>query len=222
MASYGSQEALLPLDKYYTKENAQDFTTVEREIATYRGKMISAPMGSTSVGLFYNLDLFKAAGVRPPGTRPEDRMTWDQVVDLAKRVQVDKNGDGIPEVWGLAFQQYGRPYMMLPLMQSNGADALSPDGKTVDGYLNSPAAIAAARWYGDVFNKHKIAPREHIPNVFHAGQVAMYLAPSYEVNTLKAKFPNVNWAVAPHPHFTKPVTPTGAWHVGVFSQDQAS
>lgn len=217
VASYGYQEALLALDKYYRKENAQDFTPVEREIATYRGKMISAPMGSTSVGLFYNLDLFKAAGIRPPGTRPEDRMTWDQVVDLAKRVQVDKNGDGIPEVWGLAFQQYDRPYMMLPLIQSSGADALSRDGKTVDGHLNSPASIAAARWYGDLFNKHKIAPREQIPNVFYAGQVAMYLAPSYEANTLKAKFPNVNWAVAPHPYFKKPVTPTGAWHVGVFS-----
>ncbi|MBI4391847.1 MAG: extracellular solute-binding protein, partial [candidate division NC10 bacterium] len=83
VASYGYQEALLPLDKYYTKENAQDFTKVEREIAAYQGKMISAPMGSTSVDLFYNVDLFKAAGVRPPGTNPEDRLTWDQVVELA-------------------------------------------------------------------------------------------------------------------------------------------
>jgi multiple sugar transport system substrate-binding protein len=27
----------------------------------------------------------------------------------------------------------------------------------------------------------------------------------------------VNWIVVPHPAFKKPVTPTGAWHVGVFS-----
>ena len=217
VASYGHQGALLSLDKYYTKENAQDFTKVERDLATYKGKMISAPMGSTSVGMFYNVDLFKAAGLKLPGTNPEDRLTWDQVVELAKKVQVDKNGNKIPDVWGLAFQQYDRPYMMLPLIQSNGADDLSPDGTTVDGFLNSPGAIEAARWYGDTFNKHKISPREQIPNLFYTGKLAMYVAPSYEANTLKSQYPNVNWAVAPHPSFKKPVTETGAWHVGVFS-----
>jgi len=217
VAHYGYQGALLPLDRYLPKDNVEDFTKVERAIATYRGQMISAPMGSTSVGLYVNVDLFKAAGVKVPGQNPEDRLTWDQVVELAKKVQVDRNGDGVPEVWGLAFQQYDRPYMMLPLIQSMGAEAISPDGKTVNGYLNSPEAIAAARWYGDVFNKHRIAPREQQPNIFYTGQVAMYLSPSYEANILKSQHPQINWVVLPHPYFKKPVTPTGAWHVGVFS-----
>ncbi|HSB79528.1 MAG TPA: sugar ABC transporter substrate-binding protein [Candidatus Methylomirabilis sp.] len=217
VASYGYQGALLPLDKYYTTENVDDFITAERTIATYRGKMISAPMGSTSVGLFVNVDLFKAAGLKIPSTDPKERMTWDQVVELAKKVQVDKSGNKIPDVWGLAIQQYDRPYMTLPLILSNGAGDLSPDGTTVDGFLNSPAAIEAARWYGDTFNRHKISPREQIPNLFYTGKLAMYLAPSYEANTLKSQYPKVNWIVAPHPFFKKPVTPTGAWHVGVFS-----
>jgi len=217
VASYGHQGALLQLDKYYSKENAQDFTKVERDLATYKGKMISAPMGSTSVGMFVNVDLFKAAGLKLPGTDPKERMTWDQVVDLAQKVQVDKSGNKIPDVWGLAFQQYDRPYMMLPLILSNGAGDLSPDGTTVDGFLNSPAAIEAARWDGDTFNKHKISPREQIPNLFYTGKLAMYVAPSYEANTLKSQYPNVNWVLVPHPYFKKPVTETGAWHAGVFS-----
>jgi maltose-binding protein MalE len=45
----------------------------------------------------------------------------------------------------------------------------------------------------------------------------MYLAPSYEANTLKSQYPNVKWIVAPHPYFKKPVTPTGAWHTGVYA-----
>lgn len=217
VASYGYQGALLPLDKYYTKENWEDFTEVERKLATYKGKKLSAPMGSTSVGLFVNLDLFRAAGLKVPGTDPKERLTWDQVVDLAKKVQVDKSGNKIPDVWGLAFSQYDRPYEMLPLIQSEGAGDLSPDGTTVNGYLNSPAAIQAARWYGDTFNKFKISPREQVPNLFYIGKLAMYVAPSYEANTLKSQYPKVNWIVAPHPYFKKPVTPTGAWHVGVFS-----
>ena len=109
VAHYGHQGALLPLDKYLTRENVDDYIKAERAIATYQGKMISAPMGSTSIGLYVNVDLFKAAGLKVPGSNPKDRLTWDQVVDLAKKVQVDKNGDGVPEVWGLAFQQYDRP-----------------------------------------------------------------------------------------------------------------
>ena len=217
VASYGHQGALLSLDKYYTKENLDDIIKSEREIATYKGKMISAPMGSTSVGLFVNTDLFKAAGLKVPGTDPKERLTWDQVVELAKKVQVDKSGTKIPDVWGFAIQQYDRPYMTLPLIVSSGAGDLSPDGTTVSGFLNSPAAIEAARWYGETFNQHKISPREQVPNLFYTGKLAMYLAPSYEANTLKSQYPNVNWVVVPHPSFKKAVTPTGAWHVGVFA-----
>jgi len=212
VASYGYQGALLPLDQYYGREDWEDFTKVERELATYQGKRLSAPMGSTSVGLFVNTDLFKAAGLPLPGQNPEERMTWSRVVELAKKAMAGKS-----DVWGLAFSQYDRPYMMLPLVQSNGAEAISQEGTTVQGYLDSPAAIEAARWWGETFNAHRISPREQIPNLFYTGKLAMYLAPSYEANTLKAQYPNVNWIVVPHPFFKKPVTPTGAWHVGVFS-----
>jgi multiple sugar transport system substrate-binding protein len=215
VASYGYQGALLPLDKYYTKENVDDFIKVERDIATYQGKMLTAPMGSTSVGLFVNVDLFRAAGAPLPSTDPAKRMTWDQLVEIAKKVQVEKNG--VVDVWGFALQQYDRPYQLLPLLQSNGADVLNPDGRTVNGSLNSPAAIEAARWYSDLFNKHKVSPREQVPNLFYTGKLAMYLAPSYEANTLTSQYPSVKWIVAPHPSFKRPVTATGAWHTGVYA-----
>ena len=219
VASYGSQGALLPLDRYWAKDNVDDLIKVERDIATYQGKLLTAPMGSTSVGLFVNVDLFKAAGVPLPGTTPESRMTWDRVLDIAKKVQVERNG--VVDVWGLALQQYDRPYQLLPFLESNGAAAISPDGKTVNGYLNGPAAIEAARWYGELFNRHKVSPREQVPNLFYTGKLAMYLAPSYEANTLKSQYPNVKWIVAPHPYFKKPVTPTGAWHTGVYAGTKA-
>jgi multiple sugar transport system substrate-binding protein len=212
VASYGHQGALLQLDKYYARENWEDFIKVERELATYKNQILSAPMGSTSVGMFVNTDLFGAAGLPIPGQNPDDRLTWSKVVELGQKVMAGKQ-----DVWGLAFSQYDRPYEMLPLIQSNGAGDLSPDGTTVQGHLNGPAAIEAAKWYGDTFNQWKISPREQIPNLFYTGKLAMYIAPSYEANTLKSQYPNVKWVVAPHPFFKKPVTPTGAWHVGVFS-----
>jgi hypothetical protein len=70
-------------------------------------------------------DHFKA-GVPLPSTDPDKRLTWDQVVQLAKKVQVEKNG--VVEAGGVAFQQYDRPYQLLPLLQSNGAAALGMVG----------------------------------------------------------------------------------------------
>jgi ABC-type glycerol-3-phosphate transport system substrate-binding protein len=104
-----------------------------------------------------------------PSTDPDKRLTWDQVVQLAKKVQVEKNG--VVEGWGFAFQQYDRPYQLLPLLQSNGAAALSPDGKTVNGFLNSPAAIEAAGFYGDLFKKQRVSPREQVPNLLYTGKL---------------------------------------------------
>jgi len=92
VASYGYQGALLPLDKYYTKENADDFIKSEREIATYKGKMISAPMSSTSVGLFVNTDLFKAAGLRSQH-RPQGAADLGPGGRSGQKVQVDKGGN---------------------------------------------------------------------------------------------------------------------------------
>jgi len=104
-----------------------------------------------------------------PSTDPDKRLTWDQVVQLAKKVQIEKNG--VVEGWGFAFQQYDRPYQLLPLLQSNGAAALSPDGKTVNGFLNSPAAIEAAGFYGDLFKKQRVSPREQVPNLLYTGKL---------------------------------------------------
>ena len=45
----------------------------------------------------------------------------------------------------------------------------------------------------------------------------MILAGTFVYDTLKSKFPNLDFGVAAHPYFAKgkPVTPTGAWHFGV-------
>ncbi len=133
-------------------------------------------------GVVYRVKVFSA--LYPfgplPSTDPDKRLTWDQVVQLAKKVQVEKNG--VVEGWGFAFQQYDRPYQLLPLLQSNGAAALSPDGKTVNGFLNSPAktvngflnspaAIEAAGFYGDLFKKQRVSPREQVPNLLYTGKL---------------------------------------------------
>lgn len=215
-ASYGYQDVLLPLDEYLDKKDWEDFLEQDRQIATYQGKIISLPWSSSSQAVFYNLDMLREAGITPPAT-PDKRWTWAQLLDAARKL-TRKAPDGTTQVWGFVVEQIDRPYQILPLLQSNGAQVLSPDGSKTAGFLNSPEAVEALQVYGDLYNKHAVAPKKPIPDAFGRGQAAMFLANSPHVNVLRRLFPQTKWALTPHPAFKKPVTPTGAWHVGVYKK----
>ncbi|HEV8676929.1 MAG TPA: sugar ABC transporter substrate-binding protein [Methylomirabilota bacterium] len=216
VASYGYQDVLLPLDEYVDKRDWEDFLDQERQIATYGGKILSLPWSSSSQAVFYNLDMLKEAGITPPSS-PDKRWTWAQLLDAAKKL-TKKAPDGTTAVWGFVVEQVDRPYQILPLLQSNGAQALSPDGAKTAGFLNSPEAVEALQFYGDLYGKHAVSPKKPIPDAFGRGQAALFLANSPHVNVLKRLFPQTKWAVTPHPVFKKPVTPTGAWHAGVYKK----
>jgi ABC-type glycerol-3-phosphate transport system substrate-binding protein len=214
VAAYGYQEVLLPLDSYLDPRDWEDYLGQERQIATYEGKVLSLPWSSSSQAVYYNIDMLREAGVLPP-TAPEERWTWAQLLDAAKKL-TRRAPDGTTRVWGFVVEQPDRPYQVLPLLQSNGARVLSPDGMRTAGFLNSAEAVEALRFYGDLYGAHRVSPRKAIPDAFGRGQAAMFLANTPQVNALRRLFPQTPWTVTPHPYFRTPVTPTGAWHLGVY------
>jgi multiple sugar transport system substrate-binding protein len=216
VASYAYQDVLLPLDEYVDKKDWEDFLDQERQIATYNGKILTLPWSSSSQAVFYNLDMVKDAGITPPSS-PDQRWTWAQLLDAARKL-TKKAPDGSVQVYGFVVEQVDRPYQILPLFQSNGAQVISPDGAKTAGFLNSPEAVEALQFYGDLYNKHAVAPKKPIPDAFGRGQAALFLANSPHVNQIRRLFPQTKWALTPHPTFKKAVTPTGAWHVGVFKK----
>ena len=219
VASYAHQDVLLPLDEYVDRKDWEDFLEQERQIATYNGKILTLPWSSSSQAVFYNLDMVKEAGITPPST-PDKRWTWAQLLEAARKL-TKKAPDGTVQVYGFVVEQVDRPYQILPLLQSNGAQAISPDGSKTAGFLNSPEAVEALQFYGDLYNKHAVAPKKPIPDAFGRGQAALFLANSPHVKQIARLFPQTKWALTPHPTFKKPVTPTGAWHVGRLQEDEA-
>ena len=216
VASYGYQDVLLPLDEHVDRKDFEDFLEQDRLIAQYGGKILTLPWSSSSQAVFYNVDMLKEAGITPPST-PDRRWTWAQLLEAAKKL-TKKAPDGTTQVWGFVVEQVDRPYQILPLLQSNGAQAIAPDGSRTAGYLNAPEAVEALQFYGDLYNTHGVSPKKPIPDAFGRGQAALFLANSPHVNVLRRLFPQTKWALTPHPFFKKPVTPTGAWHIGVYKK----
>ncbi len=218
-ASYAARGHLMELDSLIDKTR---FSTSAIAAATFNNKIYSAPFGSSMMVLYYNKAMFKAAGITPPTADPAARWTWEQVVDAGK-----KFAKPAENIWGFNFEQQERPYQMLPLGQSLGGTALSPDGFKASGFIDGPAFVEAFTFMQKMFTESKIAPPGQFdtsltPELFGSGRCAMMVAGTFVADTLKTKYPSLEFGVAPFPYFAKgkPVTPTGAWHFGVNPRTQ--
>jgi multiple sugar transport system substrate-binding protein len=213
-ASYAARGHLMELDALIDKSR---FVPSAIAAASYQGKIYSAPFGSSMQELYYNTAMFKAAGVEPPSTDPAKRWTWEQVVDAAKKLTKPSEG-----VWGFVFEQSERPYQLLPLGQSLGGKAISDDGLTASGYIDSQPFIDAYSFMQKLYTEWKVSPQGQFdtaltPELFGSQKTAMLLGNTFNLETFQKKYPGTEFGVAPHPYFAKgkPVTPTGAWHFGI-------
>jgi fructooligosaccharide transport system substrate-binding protein len=213
-ASYASRGHLLDLTPHLDKAR---FASAALQAATYDGKLYSAPFGSSMQVLFYNKALFKEAGIAPPEADVARRWTWEKMLEAARKLTDAGKGQ-----WGFAFEQSERPYQLLPLGQSLGGVALSPDGFKATGFIDGPAFVEAYTWMQRLYSDWKVAPQGQFdPNIpvemFGNGKIAMMVAGTFSTATLLQRFPNLDWGTAPMPYFEKgkPVTPTGAWHFGI-------
>ena len=189
-------------------------TAAAKAQGTYDGKLFSAPYASSTQLFFYNKDLFKAAGIEPPSMDPAKRWTWEKVAEVGRKLRDRQKG-----VYGLVIEQSDRPYQLMPLAQSKGGVAVSPDGFKTTGYLDSKPFVDAFTFYQKMFNEWDIAPKGQFDiglsqELFKTGKAAMFLGLTFTMDEM-AKYPNVNWGVTYHPYFDggKAVTPTGSWHL---------
>lgn len=114
-------------------------------------------------GLFYNKDLFKAAGVDALPTKADQAMSWDKFVETAKKLTLDKNGKNAADPafdpknikqYGVMFETWDGP--INNFIFSNGGEWASKDGKKFT--LNSPESAEAIQKLADLINVHHVAP----------------------------------------------------------------
>ena len=219
VANYAAKSYLGSMSPYIDEASLTNITSASLAGGTVDGEVMALPLYSSCVNLYYNKDIFDAAGIEYPSIDPAERLTWEEVVDMAKAMTKD-------DVYGLTFEQIDTPYQLLPLSQSLGAvQYISDDQMTVDGYTNSENVVKACQFYYDTFNTWNISPKidgsESI-GYFTAGKVAMFVGGSWQISSMDAA--SMNWGVAPHPYFAggEAITPTGSWYMGVsaYSENQ--
>lgn len=160
------------------------------------GKYYALPTAVRTLAVFYNKDLFKAAGIAQPPR------TWeDFIADAGKIV---KGTAPRFTTLGFGIQPDGQDYHVLRevLVRQFGGQPYSKDGKTVA--YNNEAGTRAMTFYTDLATKYKLGVPNFFPgnnsyrDAFIAGKVGMIIDGSFAVNTIKtgAKF---GWGVSPLP-----------------------
>lgn len=219
VAAYTQREYLLSMDDAYTSAEKEMFIDSSLTAGTWDGRLMAPPMETSSQVLYYNKALLDEAGVSYPSPSLEDRLTYEELYELAAQVQAAVDPDGSKAVSGFMFEQVNRPYQILCMPNGLGAPSIGDDGLTVRGILDSPAWVEAMTVYQQAFSDgislRGITADEVLSN-FSSGKVAFMIGGSWVIDVLKEAGIE-NFGYAPHPCFEghEPATPTGSWHYGI-------
>lgn len=164
------------------------------------GRFTAIPFRPTRYGLLYNKNVFDKFAV----PYPTDGMTWDQTVELAKRVTRSENG---VQYRGLDILEPHRLFTQLSLNPIVGEKAVvtTPAWQTAAEMWQRVLAIPGnSNNFGNDINK--------LFDSFSSGEVAM-LASSVGIPrmiTISEKVPDLRWDVVSFPTFKEaPATDTG-------------
>ncbi|MBP1756159.1 MAG: extracellular solute-binding protein family 1, partial [Firmicutes bacterium] len=198
---------------------------------TYQGKVVSYASANEVLVLYYNKDMFDAAGVAYPPATLEGAWTWDEFVAAAKKLTLDSNGKH-PEEEGFDTQnitQYGcmvenLTWQLEPWTLSNGGGFYNEDGTEVT--IDKPESMEAIQKVADLYLVDHVAPLsagltdDGIPRSIITGTVAMSTNGTWNVGTCLnvAKAEGLNYGVAVLPYMKEKVTINTSGANVVFSQ----
>ncbi|HZH62504.1 MAG TPA: sugar ABC transporter substrate-binding protein [Metabacillus sp.] len=225
LALYAHSGSLLSIDHLMKSEgDIDDIPPSTLEGLKYNGEIYLSPVVESGVALFYNIRLFKQAGIPLPSKDPHSPSTWEEVLKIAQTLN-----NPAEEIVGIdpaqGFNDGESPaYFKLPFLWQFGSDVLSPKSDTAEGYLNSDEALEALQFYQDLYHKQKVAVVELPPDPFVSGYIAMSVMGSWMLADFEKNFPDFtlgeDFGVAPLPKAKYQVTPNGGWALGISSKSK--
>ena len=202
VAQYADANAIVPIGDYFKEDELADFNPSIIQQGTYNDELYTLGVMDSSVGVFYNKDMFEKAGIEP--ATAEKPWTLAQLEDAAKKLTTD-------DCYGITMSLDAKDetciYFFLPLIYSQDSSVLDKDGETAEGFLNGDATKNVFNWIKDMAD-NGYASATPAENSFELGQAAMALTGSWEPGNL-AKY-DINWGLMPMPVYDENSTPASA------------
>lgn len=158
--------------------------------ATLDGTLYGVPFGCNCLSLYYNQDMFEAAGITEAPT------TWDELMETAKALTTDS-------VTGLAFcslQNEEGTFNFSPWLWSTGATSYD---------INNEAGIRALTFTKELVESGAMSKecinwtQGDVMNQFISGNVAMMINGPWQILSMRQEAPELNWDVTLIPKDTE-------------------
>jgi multiple sugar transport system substrate-binding protein len=208
MPALADHGVLLDLTPFLSRVGVtlEDFDSTVLAAFSRGAAVYALPTGYSPLVLAYNKDLFEQAGIPTP---PDD-WSWDDFLDVAKRLTRDRDGDGTVDQWGTEADT--RVTFWLAWLWAGGGDVLCADGRRATGCLDAPATVAALRWYADWVGADSIARPGGGADLraFLSGKVAMVTVDHSAIPQLRTRSAGgglrVGFTAIPHRAGVAPAT----------------
>jgi multiple sugar transport system substrate-binding protein len=185
--TFASRDTLLPLTDLLQEDTTSLFYPAALQAFSYEGTQYGLPMTFSTVVLFYNKDLFDAAGV----DYPTADWTWDNVIEAGQKLTNTEK-----QVWGI--------YQPVQFWEFYKTAAAAGGGLSVDPVtIDTPENMAALHYLVDKVQVHKIMPSDAEmsgvgdSDLFRNGQLAMLVTGIWMFDAFK-DLP-FNWDIAIEP-----------------------
>jgi multiple sugar transport system substrate-binding protein len=161
--------------------------------ASGKGELYGLPRYSNTVALYYNKDIFDKFGV----AYPKDGLTWDQTIEIAKKVSREDGGVKYRGLSGDSLQRPGFSYSLSPV-----------DPKTNKATINTDKWRKVMQLNSDIFSipGNLPDPASLVGSGVKSFTETRDLAMLASVNNLRqiepaAKEKGLNWDLAQYPSF---------------------
>ena len=228
--TFTNKNILLDLNPYLSQlqiDTLQWFPNVLK-IARRGSGLYAFPKGFTPLVVFFNKKLFDRAGLE----YPKNNWTWNDYLQIATLLTIDKNGDGTPEQFGASFSNHY--YYWIPWVWSAGSDLIDPGGRHASGFLNSATTESVLQFLIEQRITRHVAPElgtwvqeektGALPALFAEGKIAMILEGHWRMPTFLRyiREGHIDIGVAPFPRnssgFKQNVMYESGWCVPVNSK----
>jgi sn-glycerol 3-phosphate transport system substrate-binding protein len=142
------------------------------DYARYKGKICAIPFNISTPIMYYNKKLLTETGLDPD----KPPQTWEALLEAAKKITRDINGDGAPDIWG--FDTKDSPWIFKSFLLQN--DNMIIDSATEDPLFDNESGVETAAYWKKLIDAqampvgmHQLAEKQ-----FLGGNLAFLMASS--------------------------------------------
>ena len=211
IAAYAANHIIQPLAEL-TDEERNVYLESILEQGTYDDKLYALGAMESSVGLYYNKEILREAGIEVPDQ--EHPWTWtefSEILNQLKPIMKEKNGYPLDMTFPVGEATI---YYYAPFIWANGGDLVDEEGLLAEGYFNSEQNAETVRYFASLAEKEYMSATP-IDKLFESGRAAFKFDGAWEVNTIYGSYPDIELGVAPYivgdGWDKERYTPTGSW-----------